>query len=403
MRFEDWEVVTIGEVIEIFGGGTPKTTKPEYWNGGIPWLSVKDFNNGFRYVYTTEKTITEKGLQNSSTQLLNKDDIIISARGTVGELSMIPFPMAFNQSCYGIRGKKNIVDNVFLFYLLKQNVATLISNAHGSVFDTITRSTFDGLTFSLPSLALQKKIANILSSLDDKIELNNKINANLEKQAQAIFKSWFVDFKPFQDGEFVESEMGMIPKGWRVGRFTEIVDVLGGGTPNTQNDNYWNGSIPFFTPKDTNNSCFVLSTEKYLTNEGLNNCNSKLYSKFTVFITARGTVGKIAIAGKNMAMNQSCYALVGKKGYGQLYLYYFAIEAVKSLKNKATGAVFNALVTRDFDSEYVIIPPVDIAKKFEITLLPSFNMILTNAKQNLILMDLRDTLLPKLMSGEIEV
>ena len=171
--------VSLSKIIDLIGGGTPKTTVSDYWNGSIPWLSVKDFNNDLRYVYQTEKTITELGLQNSSTKLLKKDDIIISARGTVGELAMIPYPMAFNQSCYGIRGKENIADNIFLYYLLKNNVNLLKQNTHGSVFDTITRETFESIVVNLPTMETQKKIAFILSSIDDKIELNNKINDNL--------------------------------------------------------------------------------------------------------------------------------------------------------------------------------------------------------------------------------
>ena len=171
--------VSLSKIIDLIGGGTPKTTVSDYWNGSIPWLSVKDFNNDLRYVYQTEKTITESGLQNSSTKLLKKDDIIISARGTVGELAMIPYPMAFNQSCYGIRGKENIADNTFLYYLLKNNVNSLKQNTHGSVFDTITRETFESIIVNLPIMETQKKIASILSSIDDKIELNNKINDNL--------------------------------------------------------------------------------------------------------------------------------------------------------------------------------------------------------------------------------
>ena len=180
----------LSEIMELIGGGTPKTSVEEYWNGNIPWLSVKDFNNEYRYVYDTEKKITQKGLENSSTKLLVEGDIIISARGTVGELAMIPYEMAFNQSCYGIRAKKDVVDNVFLYYLLKQNIYVLKKNTHGSVFDTITRETFDSIEVELPSLDVQRKIANILSDYDDKIELNNKINNNLQQQVQTVFAEW---------------------------------------------------------------------------------------------------------------------------------------------------------------------------------------------------------------------
>ncbi len=170
------------DIIELIGGGTPKTSCVEYWNGDIPWLSVKDFNNDNRYVYKTEKSITQAGLDHSSTKLLQKDDIIISARGTVGELAMIPFPMAFNQSCYGIRAKEN-VDKTFLYYYLKNCVYKLKNITHGSVFDTITRDTFAQIEINLPSLEIQKRIASILSSIDDKIELNTTINENLRLNA----------------------------------------------------------------------------------------------------------------------------------------------------------------------------------------------------------------------------
>lgn len=175
---EEWKEYNFTEIATIISGGTPKTSNREYWDGDIPWLSVKDFGNDLKYVYTTERQITKLGLDNSPANILSKDDIILSARGTVGELSMIPFPMSFNQSCFGLRAK-DIVDAHFLYYLMKTKVRELKNNSHGSVFDTITRATLDNLTCRLPSLNLQKQIARCLSTLDDKIELNRKINDNL--------------------------------------------------------------------------------------------------------------------------------------------------------------------------------------------------------------------------------
>lgn len=169
----------LSEIMDIIGGGTPKTSKAEYWNGDIPWLSVKDFNNGSRYVYKTEKAITQAGFENSSTKMLQHNDTIISARGTVGEMAMIPFPMAFNQSCYGLRAKENIVNPEYLYYLVKHNVVVLQKNTHGSVFDTITRDTFDGISVDVPSLGIQERVVSVLRDLDDKIQLNTEINKNL--------------------------------------------------------------------------------------------------------------------------------------------------------------------------------------------------------------------------------
>ena len=183
----------LSEILTLIGGGTPKTTNPSYWGGNIPWLSVVDFNNDNRYVHTTEKTITEEGVENSSTKILPQSSLILSARGTVGALAQLAKPMAFNQSCYGIIAKEQTT-NDFLYYLLKNVVEDLQAKGHGSVFNTITRDTFDTITVDLPPLEEQKRIAEILGSLDDKIELLQKQNKTLEDMAKALFKSWFVDF-----------------------------------------------------------------------------------------------------------------------------------------------------------------------------------------------------------------
>lgn len=169
----------LSELMDIIGGGTPKTSIAEYWNGDIPWLSVKDFNNDCRYVYETEKSITKEGLKNSSTKLLDKGDMIISARGTVGEIASIPYPMAFNQSCYGLRARDNLITSDYLYYLIKHNIAILKKQTHGSVFDTITKETFDSIDVDIPDLEEQKRIVSLLSALDAKIELNTEINNNL--------------------------------------------------------------------------------------------------------------------------------------------------------------------------------------------------------------------------------
>ena len=170
----------LSELADIIGGGTPKTSRSDYWGGDIPWLSVVDFNNDFRHVFTTEKTITEAGLNNSSTRILYPGEIITSARGTVGALAQVAKEMAFNQSCYGLRAKPGITCNDYLFYLLRHSIETIKKNTHGSVFDTITRDTFESISVILPDLKTQQKVASILTAFDDKIELNAQINHNLE-------------------------------------------------------------------------------------------------------------------------------------------------------------------------------------------------------------------------------
>ncbi|MBC9812898.1 restriction endonuclease subunit S [Crocinitomicaceae bacterium CZZ-1] len=160
----EWKEYRFSDVIELIGGGTPKTSVNGYWNGNIPWLSVADFNTGKKYVSNTEKTITEKGLSESSTKLLNKNDIIISARGTVGALAVLSRPMTFNQSCYGIRAKEEFSLNDFIYYLLKDTVSGFQQIAHGGVFDTITKGTFNEIEISLP-LSPNKKPLLLFSAV----------------------------------------------------------------------------------------------------------------------------------------------------------------------------------------------------------------------------------------------
>ncbi|PIQ76711.1 restriction endonuclease subunit S [Candidatus Peregrinibacteria bacterium CG11_big_fil_rev_8_21_14_0_20_49_14] len=179
-----WDIVTLSNVIEIIGGGTPSTSNPEYWDGNIPWLSVVDFNNDKRWVETTEKAITEKGLKNSSTKYLNTGDIIISARGTVGAMAQLKRPMTFNQSCYGLRGKKGL-HNAYLFYVLKSQIQQLQDASYGTIFGAITTKTFDEIKIPLPPIDVQKTIVKEMEALENE-EIKNEIEI---EQLQSSFSS----------------------------------------------------------------------------------------------------------------------------------------------------------------------------------------------------------------------
>lgn len=292
------------------------------------------------------------------------------------------------------------VNNVFLYYLL----GSLNLNRHriGGAQPLMTQDLINRIRISLPPIKEQQKIASILSSLDSKIENNRKICANLEAQAQALFKHWFIDFAPFKDGKFVESELGMIPEGWRVGTFTEIFNLCPGGTPKTSESSYWeNGNIPFFSPKDVT-GIYCFKTEKQITKEGLNNCSSRLYDTNTVLITCRGTVGKVTMSAVPMAMNQSNYAILAKEGYSQYYAYLMTVAIVRKLKFKAVGSVFDAITSKDFN-EKIIIPDFATLKSFDSLISTFFEEIKAIGFESSRLTTLRDTLLPKLMSGEIKV
>lgn len=271
-------------------------------------------------------------------------------------------------------------DTRFLCYLI--NSMDLSGYVTGSAQPKLSQANLNAITLSLPTLVEQKRIVEYLYMLDQKIDVNRQINDNLQQQAAALFANFY---------DQAETEVG----------FTEMIQILGGGTPKTGESSYWNGDIPFFTPKDVGFP-YTLTTEKTITEEGLAHCNSRLYPINTVFVTARGTVGKVGLPGVPMAMNQSCYALVGKDTH-QLLVYFYTLKAVDRLKHKASGAVFDAITTRDFEAENIMKLSDDDTKAFLDVAEPIYQAVLNNSIENLRLSELRDSLLPKLMNGEIDV
>lgn len=296
------------------------------------------------------------------------------------------------------------IKSLWLYYYLNtpDGRNQLKNTRAGSSQPYISLGSLRNLLIPEPPRDVMERTVSILSSLDRKIELNNKINANLEEMAQTIFKNWFVDFEPFKDGKFVDSELGMIPEGWKVGRLTDVIKLMPGGTPKTSEPLYWdNGTIPFFSPKDVN-GVYCFATEKHITEAGLNKCSSNLYPKDTIFITCRGTVGKVCLAACDMAMNQSNYAIKAIDGYSQYYVFFLVKSVVERLIKKSNGAVFSAITSKDFDEE-IFIPSQKAVEDFTNVIDGFFRRIFTIGTENSRLSLLRDTLLPRLMSGELEI
>ena len=314
-------------------------------------------------------------------------DIIITREAPIGDVGMIP---ENTECCLGqrmvlLRANQSVCDNFYLLYSLQSlYVQHQISWSEGTG-TTVSNLRIPHLEqIQIPYLPLeqQAKISSVLRALEEKIENNRRLNDNLQQQAAALFSSLY---------DRTNTEV----------RFTDLIQILGGGTPKTGENTYWNGNIAFFTPKDVGTP-YTLITEKTITEEGLSHCNSRLYPVNTVFVTARGTVGKVGMSGVPMAMNQSCYALVGKETH-QLLVYFYTLKAVDRLKHKASGAVFDAITTRDFESEQIMKLSDDDAKSFLCIAEPMFQKVLNNCIENLRLSTLRDSLLPKLMSGEVDV
>ena len=279
--------------------------------------------------------------------------------------------------------------------------------SHGSARETFDWAEMLETELPIPSPEKQKELIEEYEAIENRIQLNKKLCATLEQTAQTIYKHWFEDFefpdkngKPYQSsgGEMVEcEELGKeIPKEWRVGKYFDLVTLHGGGTPSTNNSEFWTGNIPFFTPKDCGQNVYTISTEKNITSLGLKNCSSKLYDINTCFVTARGTVGNIALAGEKMAMNQSCYALLGKTNEHPYFIHQLSVKVMEKLEKQALGAVFSALVKSDFNNINISIPENKVIDQFENFMCSVYEKLLNLTKQNQKLEELKSLLLGKM-------
>lgn len=288
---------------------------------------------------------------------------------------------------------------------------------------SLNQAIIERIPLRIPPLHQQRAIAQVLGTLDDKIEVNRRMSETLEEMARALFESWFVRFDPvrakmegrdpglpsdladlFPD-RLVESELGEIPEGWQVEPFSEIVDVIGGGTPRTSVPEYWGGDIPWFSVGDAPppSEVWVIDTEKKITPRAIEESSARILPVGTTIISARGTVGRIALVGVPMAMNQSCYGLRGKLGTAGYFTYYATRSLVSTLQQRTHGSVFDTITRDTLASVTSIVPPLHLVDAFEALVGPIFGRILTNLRESRTLAALRDTLLPKLISGELRV
>ncbi len=418
----EWKHMPLAEAIDLISGGTPKTSVPGYWDGSIPWLSVSDFNTGYRWVSVAAKSITDRGLSESATAILNQGDIIISARGTVGVVAQLAKPMAFNQSCYGVRGKRGISDTDFIYYTLRHAVSRMKQVAHGGVFDTITRDTFKIVEIDLPPFKEQCAIAHILGSLDDKIELNRRINKTLEAMASAIFKSWFVDFDPvhakaegrdhglpgeiatlFPDS-FEESELGEIPKGWEVGTLKEFALLKIVATqPHTFPEKIWEHySIPAFDEgrQPIWEAGKAIKSGKYVVPR-----NSVLASKLNPQFP-RVWLPDIQDADSAICSTEFMSFVPNTESWRPFLYEMLQSQPVQSeILSRVTGSTGSRqrVKPKEIATMVCLVPSKEVINFFCEQVGPLHLKQISNIRQNSTLTSLRDTLLPKLISGELRI
>jgi len=337
-------------------------------------------------------------------------DLIMAREAPVGNVAMIPEGLhpCLGQRTLLIRPDRAKVEPSFLNYFLNgPHVQGLIhSKTNGATVAHLNMKDVRTMDLPpLPPLPIQQRIAGILSAYDELIENSQRRIKILESMARALYREWFVHFRfpGHENHSRVASPLGEIPQGWEAIAFTEIADVLSGGTPKTSTPEYWDGEIPFFTPRDAPDCFYVEDADKHVTELGLSKCASQLYPPDTVFITARGTVGKVALPSVPMAMNQSCYALRGKSGISQRFLFLMTLQQVEYLKTNTGGSTFDTIVVDTFRRMQIAKPPHDLIAAFTRNVDAMFEQVNTLQRQTQNLRRTRDLLLPRLLSGQIDL
>lgn len=401
---------------------------PVWMDSGVIVLRSSNIRNGRLDLSNPSYTDEHHYQERSRRATVQEGDLVITREAPMGEVCLIPANLkcCLGQRMVMLRPAHEKCDGKYLLYALQSNRVQNEIRSHegtGSTVSNLRIPVLKSLPIPTPGLANQKAIAHILGTLDDKIELNRKTNETLEAMAKALFKSWFLDFDPvrakaegrstglpaeisnlFPDS-FEDSELGEIPSGWQCCSFTQLVDVISGGTPKTSIDEYWNGSIPWFSVVDapSGSDCWVIQTEKTITSQGLDNCSLKLLSAGTTIISARGTVGKVCLTGQDMAMNQSCYGLRSKTENGEYFCFYLTKSLVEILEARAHGSVFSTITRGTLDGVTTISPPFETIHSFNRITGALLVKIKNNLENSRILDNHRDALLPKLISGEIRI
>jgi type I restriction enzyme S subunit len=433
---DDWTVTSLGEVAACRNGAGIK--RSFFADAGVPLVRVSNFTEDSVHLANCVFVDSDHA-RIWSEHRLDEDDILVATVGSwpphwssvVGKVIRVPRSAAGaiqNQNTARVLADPRVADQRFLYYLLRtKKFAHWAANAaQGSANQArLAVRNLEGFRFRLPPLPEQRAIAGILGTLDDKIELSRQMNQTLESIARAIFKSWFVDFDPVwakMDGEqpfgmdvetaalfpdaFVTSELGPIPEGWSVQPVGEIAAVVGGGTPSTRNPEYWDGGTHFFaTPKDLSalSSPVLLDTERKVTNAGLAKISSGLLPIGTVLLSSRAPIGYLAIAAAPVCINQGFIAMVCNGPVSNYYVLNWTQTYMPVIKQQAGGTTFAEISKRSFRPLLVLLPSGSVMRAFNDAVEPLYAMITHNLQEARTLSDLREALLPKVISGKMRV
>lgn len=444
-----WQQIPLEDALDAlidYRGKTPKKV-----GNGIPLITAKVVKSG--RILPMDEFIADEDYESWMVRGIPQvGDIVVTTEAPLGEVAQIKDAnVALAQRIVTLRGKVDFLENNFLLFLMQSNFVQnqLEARATGSTVKGIKQSELRKVILPIPPINEQKSIGKILSDLDDKIHLNNQINKTLESIAQAIFKSWFIDFEPVhaklaakQEGrdpelaamcaisgktqaeldqltkedfaelqataalfpdELVESELGEVPRGWEVSSFQGFCKKIeSGGTPKRSESNYWNGEVRWLSSGEVR-EIIVLDTKEKITETGLLNSSAKLWEKYTTVIAMYGaTAGQVCLLANEMAANQACCGLIPKDEF-KSFAFLIARNSVRSLSDKASGSAQQNLNKGIIENQPCILPKLSVARKFENLVFPLLKTWLASSEESIRLTVVRDTLLPKLLSGELDV
>ncbi len=457
----DWRKVRFLDIYAI--PSRNGLTKPQrIRGGGTKFINMREiFGYGRMDNIPCERVpLTLRELETSKLKegdlLFARQSLVLSGAGKCSIFLRDDEDVVFESHLIRVRVNESFVDPEYIYYFFNSPLGRAEIwgiTEQGAGQAGIRGSDLGAVEVPIPSLPEQRKIVSVLRSIDKKFELNTQLNQTLESMAQALFKSWFVDFDPvidnaiaagnpipepfqaraerrrqrlheavtegqtplqplpdelrrlFPDAFQETEELGWVPEGWVADTIDNNIELIGGGTPKTTVEEYWGGSIPWFSVVDAPNTSdvFVISTEKKITEIGLKNSSTRILEPGTTIISARGTVGKCAVVGVPMAMNQSCYGIKGKSGFADYFTYYLILLNVGNLQQRGHGSVFNTITRDTFRAIFAVSCGELLSRKFDETVSAYFDRIKSNLVENTQLTSIRDLLLPKLLSGQLRI
>ncbi|WP_342463238.1 restriction endonuclease subunit S [Ureibacillus sp. FSL K6-8385] len=401
----EWKEFALEEVVEKFidyRGKTPKKTA-----SGVPLITAKIVKNG--RINTPNEFIALEDYDKWMTRgIPQKGDVVMTTEAPLGEVAQLCFDgkVALAQRIITMRGKVNVLDNGFLKYMLQSPLMQhrIHSRSSGTTVIGIKSSELKKIPIPVPPIDIQKKIASILGSIDEKIELNLKMNETLEEMAMTLYKHWFVDFGPFQDEEFVESELGMIPKGWKVIQVKDLGEVITGKTPSTKVKEYYGDKIPFIKIPDMHGNVYIVKTETMLSELGAQSQKNKMLPPNTVCVSCIATPGLVVLTSEMSQTNQQINSVVCKEGVSPYFVYLFFKSISDNIVTLGSGGTATLNLNKgDFSRIKLLMPTNEVMTGFNNKVESIFNLIKINSLNNIELENLRDYLLPRLLSGEIDV